>query len=198
MVNKFDIDNDGYVTARFEEIIQQWLTYFQLGNLNIIGDANGTVSLNLNNQNIVDVGFGASQILPIIIQGIFMDKEQTLLIEQPEIHLHPRMELQMADFLVTLAQTGRNVIIETHSEHIKTRLIRRIIEDDSRKLKDKINIYFITQEEMYNSKSISIIFDDEYGILENPKEFFDQGASEQFALMKAGVIKREKIKDNIV
>lgn len=198
LVNKFDIDNDGYVTARFEEIIQQWLTYFQLGNLNIIGDANGTVSLNLNNQNIVDVGFGASQILPIIIQGIFMDKEQTLLIEQPEIHLHPRMELQMADFLVTLAQTGRNVIIETHSEHIKTRLIRRIIEDDSRKLKDKINIYFITQEEMYNSKSISIIFDDEYGILENPKEFFDQGASEQFALMKAGVIKREKIKDNIV
>lgn len=83
MVNKFDIDNDGYVTARFEEIIQQWLTYFQLGNLNIIGDMNGTVSLNLNNQNIVDVGFGASQILPIIIQGIFMDKEQTLLIEQP-------------------------------------------------------------------------------------------------------------------
>lgn len=198
LVNELDIDNNGYVTARFEEIIQQWLTYFQLGNLDIKGDTNGTVSLNLNKQNIVDVGFGASQILPIIIQGIFMDKEQTLLIEQPEIHLHPKMELQMADFLITLAQTGRNVIIETHSEHIKTRLIRRIVEDDSRKLKDKINIYFIAQEEMYNSKSTLIIFDDEYGILENPKDFFDQAASEQFALMKAGVIKREKIKDNIV
>lgn len=196
--NSFSIDSNGYITARFEEIVQQWLTYFQLGKLDIKGDTNGTVSLNLNDQNIVDVGFGASQILPIIIQGIFMDKEQTLLIEQPEIHLHPRMELQMADFLIALSQSNRNVIIETHSEHIKTRLIRRVVEDETRTLKDKINIYFITQGEIYNSKSVPIVFDDEYGISNNPKDFFDQAASEQFALMKAGALKREKIKDNII
>lgn len=196
--NSFDIDQDGYVTAKFEEIIQQWLTYFGLGDLKIQGDQNGTVSLSLDDENLVDVGFGASQVLPIIIQGVFMNKEQTLLIEQPEIHLHPKMELQMADFLITLAQTGRNVIIETHSDHIKTRLIRRIVEDEYRELKDKIKIYFISQSEKYCSESTLIEISDEYGIKENPKDFFDQAALEQLDLMKAGMIKRQLIKDNII
>lgn len=196
--NSFDIDQNGYVTAKFEEIVQQWLTYFGLGNLTIQGDQNGTVSLNLDEENLVDVGFGASQVLPIIIQGVFMDKDQTLLIEQPEIHLHPKMELQMADFLIALSQTGRNVIIETHSDHIKTRLIRRIVEDESRELKDKIKIYFVSQFEKYCSDATLIKISDEYGVEENPKDFFDQAALEQLDLMKAGMVKRQLIKDKII
>lgn len=197
-VNDIKVDENGYVTTKFEKIVQQWLDYFELGKLNIVGDKNGTVSLQLDKHNLVDVGFGASQVLPIIIQGIFMDKEQTLIVEQPEIHLHPKMELQMADFLIHLANTGRNIIIETHSDHIKTRLIRRIVEDEYRQLQNKINVYFITQEEKGISKSIKINFNDEYGIEDNPTGFFDQEAIEQLELMKAGLQKRQKIKDKII
>ena len=196
--NRLELDENGYVKEKFEKIIQQWLDYFELGELDIFGDKNGTVSIELNKHNIVDVGFGASQILPIIVQGILMDKEQTLIVEQPEIHLHPKMELQMADFLVHLANTGRNIVIETHSDHIKTRLIRRIIEDDSRKLQDKINIYFITQRELGVSKSIPIIINDEYGIEDSPEGFFDQAAKEQLYLMKSGLLKREKIRERMI
>lgn len=196
--NKYEINENGYVTAKLEQIVQQWLNYFELGKLDILGDKSGTVSLRLNDQNIVDVGFGASQILPIIIQGIFMDKEQTLLIEQPEIHLHPKMELQMADFLIAIAETGRNVIIETHSDHIKNRLLRRIIEDDSRSLQKNINMFFIKQETQGIAKSIPIIIDDEYGIQEIPDGFFDQAANEQLELMKAGILKREKIREHMI
>ena len=196
--NQFELDSNGYVTAKFEQIVQQWLDYFELGTLNISGDKNGTVSLKLNEQNIVDVGFGASQILPIIIQGIFMDKEQTLLIEQPEIHLHPKMELQMADFLIAIAETGRNIIIETHSDHIKNRLLRRIVEDDSRSLQKNIKMFFITQEIQGMAKSIPIVINDEYGTKEIPAGFFDQAANEQLELMKAGVLKREKIREHMI
>ena len=102
---------------------------------------NGAININLGKHNISDIGFGMSQLLPIITQGIVMDKEQTLMIEQPEIHLHPKMELQMADFLIQMAKSDRNVIVETHSDHIINRLIRRVMEDYS--LNDLIKIYYI-------------------------------------------------------
>ena len=199
--NKLNLDENGYVYSDYHSIIQQWLDYFEIGKLEVCGGENSTVTLKLGNHNIADIGFGMSQILPIITQGIYMDKEQTLLIEQPEIHLHPKMELQMADFLIALANTGRNIIIETHSDHIKNRLLRRIIEDDTRSLCKNISLYFIekytTNEETFSKKQ-TISISDEYGIKDIPNGFFDQAAKEQLELMKAGVLKREKVREHMI
>lgn len=201
--NTLDIDEHGYVMSDYHTIIQQWLDYFEMAELDVSGGNNGTVTLKLGKHNIADIGFGMSQILPIITQGIFMDKEQTLLIEQPEIHLHPKMELQMADFLIHLAKTGRNIIIETHSDYIKDRIIRRILEDDTRTLHEIISINFIEHKDdeiscdVYSTVTPIIIKDDE-GIKTHPNEFFDQGADEQLKILRAGVLKRKKIQDNII
>lgn len=202
--NTLELDEHGYVTSDYHTIIQQWLDYFEMGELNVSGSDNGTVTLKLGNHNIADIGFGMSQILPIITQGIFMDKEQTLLIEQPEIHLHPKMELQMADFLIALAETGRNVVIETHSEYIKDRIIRRILEDDNRTLHHLINLSFIEKENIKNANNNSysivtpIIINDDEGISTHPNDFFDQGAKEQMEIIQAGLLKRRKIRDKII
>jgi predicted ATPase len=68
--------------------------------------------------SISDVGFGFSQVLPILVQAASMEPEETLIIEQPELHLHPKAQVAFANFLTAAARSGVKFIIETHSEHI--------------------------------------------------------------------------------
>lgn len=65
--------------------------------------------------NIADVGFGVSQVLPVVLACLASKPGATVYIEQPEIHLHPRAHLALADLLVETAQRGVRVIAETHS-----------------------------------------------------------------------------------
>lgn len=67
---------------------------------------------------ISDVGFGFSQVLPILVQASVMPSNSTLLIEQPELHLHPIAQTKFAEIITEASQNGRRFIIETHSEHI--------------------------------------------------------------------------------
>lgn len=80
--------------------------------------------------DITDVGFGISQILPVIIQGFLSSKNSTTIIEQPEIHLHPKMQADLADLFIDIVinSKGKKLVIETHSEYLLKRLRRRISE----------------------------------------------------------------------
>jgi predicted ATPase len=80
--------------------------------------------------DITDVGFGISQILPVIIQGFLSSNNSTTIIEQPEIHLHPKMQDDLADLFIDIVKKseGKKLIIETHSEYLLKRLRRRISE----------------------------------------------------------------------
>jgi len=76
-----------------------------------------------------DVGFGISQILPFIVQSL-ASEEQIITIEQPEVHIHPKLQADLGDLLIACIQEPRRhqFIIETHSEHLVLRLLRRIRE----------------------------------------------------------------------
>lgn len=65
--------------------------------------------------NIADVGFGVSQVLPVLVALLVAKKNQIVYIEQPEVHLHPRAQHKLAEMLVEAANRGVKVIIETHS-----------------------------------------------------------------------------------
>ncbi len=65
-----------------------------------------------------NVGFGYSYTLPIILSGLIAKKDEILIIENPEAHLHPRAQSRLAQFLAKVASLGVQVIIESHSEHI--------------------------------------------------------------------------------
>ena len=78
--------------------------------------------------NLTDVGFGVSQVLPVLVQGLLMRTGGIYLVQQPEIHLHPDAQAGLADFFIYLASYGVTTVVETHSEYLLLRLRRRLAE----------------------------------------------------------------------
>lgn len=84
---------------------------------------------------ITDVGFGVSQVLPALVQAFYCPPHSTVWMEQPEIHLHPQVQAELADIFVSAIQARQDgverqvqLIVESHSEHFLNRLQRRVAE----------------------------------------------------------------------
>ncbi len=79
---------------------------------------------------LTDVGFGVSQILPVLVLCLFVPEGSTVLLEQPEIHLHPSVQSGLADIMIDAWKNRKvQVIVESHSEHLLRRLQRRIADE---------------------------------------------------------------------
>lgn len=132
---------------------------------------------------ITDVGFGVSQILPVLTICYYVPEGSTILMEQPEIHLHPTVQAGLADVFIDAIKT-RNVqiIIESHSEHLLRRLQRRIAEEqiDNK----QAALYFC---EMRDGKShLNSLELDLFGNIINwPKDFFGDEFGELASMTKA-------------
>lgn len=95
--------------------------------------------------DLVHMGFGLSQILPIITQGCISPRNSLMIVEDPEVHMHPSIQASMADFFIFLCNERKvAVMTETHSDHFITRLRRRIAEKvvDF----DKVHLIFVISE----------------------------------------------------
>ncbi len=92
--------------------------------------------------NFADVGCGTSQILPIIVQ-ILLSNKKTIVIEQPEVHLHPKVQAEFASFLVENINCESKFIIETHSEYFIERIRTCIMKNPS--LSNDVIIYYVDQ-----------------------------------------------------
>jgi len=76
---------------------------------------------------LIDVGFGASQLLPLIVQAYLSPKDSLVVAEQPEIHLHPKAQATLADMMIdSINYERKKIIVETHSEHLIMRVLTRI------------------------------------------------------------------------
>lgn len=145
---------------------------------------------------ISDVGFGVSQLLPIVVMGLRSPKTSLLLFEQPEIHLHPRLQANLADFFLTLALSEKRLLVETHSDHLINRLRLRIAEDPTDELKEKVSILFVRPPQDGQGATIEPLRVDRYGVIENwPPEFLPESADEAEAIFKAGLEKRRGSRD---
>ncbi len=103
---------------------------------------------------IADVGFGYSQVLPILLRGLLSPKEALIMFEQPEIHLHPSCRANLADFFIELMKSGRRILLETHSTEIIDRLRLRSIENQE--LGESINVVFVEPPKVRSSSGSTI------------------------------------------
>lgn len=128
--------------ARSSELrmeVQEWLVRFEvpyeLSHVQYGGegdDEDFTLTLSrgpdAESVQLPDVGFGISQLLPIVTL-LLQSRERTILLEEPEAHVHPRLQSVLADLMITSAQDyGNRLIVETHSEPMLLRLQRRVAE----------------------------------------------------------------------
>lgn len=120
----------------------------------------------------IHIGFGLTQVLPIIVAALSAQAEDILLIENPEVHLHPAGQGIMGQFLAEVAAAGVQVIVETHSDHVLNG-IRRAVKA-ARLPPDDVAVYFFQPRSAANAQVINPHMDKEGNIDAWPDGFFDQ------------------------
>ena len=141
--------------------------------------------------SLADTGFGYSQVLPIIVKGLMARKGSTIIVEQPELHLNPALQVRLADFFISLIRSGKQVIIETHSEHIVNTIRTRTATDKTGYLSSNTKIYFIDIER--NKPIIHDMNIREDGTVPKwPLKFFREAANLTGELLRARTYNRKK------
>lgn len=155
--------------------VNDWLTNFNLSvNVEEFKEVVHHLKVNQNNLklDITDVGFGISQVLPVIIQGFLSSNDSTTIIEQPEIHLHPKMQADLADLFIDIVLNSKNkkLIIETHSEYLLKRLRRRISE--GKISANDVSICLFNPQNNQRSGSIEVLEIEDKGFFDWPEDFY--------------------------
>ena len=122
--------------------------------------------------SLADVGLGYSQIIPIILLGLLNNSKNLMLIEQPEIHLHPSSAANLADLFLGFIEDDKRFMIETHSQDFINKLRLRVIQNPA--LKDKINIVFVEQDSKGESHIKQFEIDENGMFPEWPEGFIDE------------------------
>lgn len=133
--------------------------------------------------SLADVGFGVGQVLPIIVHLCAPELAGTLLVEEPESHLHPGVQGLLADLFIEATQGGsRQIIVETHSEHLLRRMQRRVAEGRIRA--EDVAIYFC-ERDASGSRLTTLELDEQGWIRNWPRDFFGDEMADLVAMTDA-------------
>ena len=172
--------------------INHWVGYIMDGGgLALQGEKKDSAVLSLNMEmpnsknkrsfKSINCGFGYSYVLSIVVNALTMEKG-TLIVENPEAHLHPAAQLRLAELLARVSSKGIQIFIETHSEHIVNGFRIYALRDDIERGCDDISIYYF--DENYGINPLKV---ERNGRIKNwPKGFFDQFEWEMTEIIKLG------------
>ncbi len=138
---------------------------------------------------ITDVGFGVSQILPVLVLCYYVPEGATIILEHPEIHLHPSAQAGLADVFIDAIKTRHvQIILESHSEHLLRRLQRRIAEEQIEA--DQTALYFVATKN--GASELTPLQMDLFGNIANwPAGFFGDEMGDLVAMTEAEVRRRQ-------
>ena len=173
-----------------EQRISEWLQKmelahsFQLIPTGSLDDKNYEVRIqkspNSAEVTLADMGHGVADLFPLLVHCYYVPPGSTLILEQPGVHLHPMAQAQLADlFLEVITERNLQILVESHSEHLLTRLQRRLAE--KRIGQNDVALYFCR-----NTDGVSTIEQlevDELGDIRNwPENFFGDVMGDMFVM----------------
>jgi predicted ATPase len=120
----------------------------------------------------IHVGFGLTQVFPIVVAALSAARGDILLIENPEVHLHPAGQALMGQFLAEVVRAGVQVVLETHSDHILNGIRRSV--KAGRLPAEKVMIHFFRPRRPDAAQVVSPVLDASGNIDFWPEGFFDQ------------------------
>ena len=167
-----------------EDAVFDWLRYLDVANdvdtsdegkfgygLKVKMDGGGT------SHDLTHVGVGVSQVLPIVVMCLLASYDTTIILEQPELHLNPKVQTRLADFFLSMALMRKQCLIETHSEYLINRLRLRAAMAPGKAVSELIKLYFVEKTGGFTIYRDVVI--NEFGtIMRWPKGFFDQSQRE--------------------
>jgi len=190
-------EGGGQEERRLEDALNYWLERFGLVRAAKSKDqARIGIGLNVTpiygdqSVDLTSVGVGVSQALPVILLCLLAGPGTLVMIEQPELHLHPQLQQDLADFFLACAKSGRQLLIETHSEHLVNRLRTRIAGDRTDETRQLVQLLFAEQTNGITAYRESEV--NPYGGLNDdwPEGFLDLGALEAQHLVRLSLAKR--------
>jgi hypothetical protein len=202
-VYNFLIDGKSPTRQKLTDALDYWLHYLRTGvTLETTGWHRREVSVKnfqdvlvqielrglygRESHSILDSGFGYSQVLPILARGLMMDTGDTLIVEEPEAHLNPALQVRMAHFLGCMARAGKQILIETHSEHIVNALRVMSAEDVTATMPGISKIFYLdVGVDKLIVQQLSIRKDG--AVPDWPRSFFGEAASLAGRLLRAQV-----------
>ncbi len=191
----------GYRKRRktFQEMIAYWLRKLGLiHEFRIAEIAPGTnlyrAEVQMSSSNVTtsltDVGFGVSQVLPVLVLLYYVPEGSTVLMEQPEIRLHPAVQRGLADVMLSVArERDVQIVVESHSEHLMRRLQRRVAEEEASS--EDVKLYSVSSNQ--GRAHVADLALNEWGEIENwPEKFFGDEMGEIAAITAASLKRRMK------
>ena len=182
---------------RFQEMIAHWLRELglihsfeirEIGSGTNLYQACVRTAPHSPETMLTDVGFGVSQILPVLVLLYYVPEDSIVLMEQPEIHLHPSVQSALADLMLAVAEHRRvQIIVESHSEHLLRRFQRRVAEGTVGS--SDLMLYFVRTNN--GAAELNDLELNEWGEIENwPEKFFGDEMGEIAAISTAALNRR--------
>lgn len=175
------------------EALDNWLIHLNIASEVQINRSNSfgfnVLIKNIENKksDIMNVGIGVSQVLPVLITGLLSEEKELLIFEQPELHLHPYSQSRLADFFMELANNNRNIIVETHSEYMLLRLRYNVLTEKIQNHKISINFFENKNGTNVIKKEIT-----PNGAIDYPNDFKDETQNLMNDLLNALIEKKTK------
>ncbi len=131
----------------FIEALHLWCLYLKVAS-EIHVDSKNSFGMNITIRNIqnktadiMNVGVGTSQVIPVLIMGLISPPGAVIVFEQPELHLHPLSQSKLADFFVAMSKLNKQVLVETHSEYMLHRIRYQLLKGNIKESKIKVNFF---------------------------------------------------------
>ena len=125
---------------------------------------------NGGDRNLIDVGYGVSQVLPVLAELFRQDSHSMFLIQQPEVHLHPSAQAALGSLFCETAASGNQLIVETHSDYIVDRILLDIRDKRTNLSADEVSILYF-ENEGKNVTIHSIRIDEKGKVLDSPEGY---------------------------